>query len=270
MFIFPDIDPIAFHIANWPVRWYGISYLISFIVWLFLVKRYNTKYAPYFSHKINNIHFDNILTYGVVGIILGGRFGHMIFYDFDRMIQDPISIFKTWEGGMAFHGGLIGCIVACTLYVKRHKLSVYIMADFIFLVAPIGLFFVRIANFINAELFGRITDSKWGVIFPGHSHPRHPSQLYEAFFEGLFLFMVLRLLFPYVAKRHFHGFIYGMFFIVYGVSRFMIEYVREPSDGEFTVLGHILSYGQVLTLPMFFIGLFICFNSVYKNKRAAL
>jgi phosphatidylglycerol:prolipoprotein diacylglycerol transferase len=270
MFTFPDIDPIAFYIFNWPVRWYGISYFLAFIVWLFLVKHYNTKYAPYFTEKINNTHFDNMLTYGVVGIICGGRLGHMFLYDFDRMIQAPFSIFKTWEGGMAFHGGLAGCMIACWLYIKRHKLSINIMADLIALVAPIGVFFVRIANFINAELFGRITYSKWGIIFPGHAHPRHPSQLYEAFFEGLFLFVVLRLCFPYVARNRFHGFIYGMFFLLYGVSRFMIEYVREPSDGEFTVLGHILSYGQVLTIPIIFIGLFICCNSVYNNKRAAL
>lgn len=270
MFTFPDIDPIAFYIFSWPVRWYGISYFMAFIVWLFLVKHYNTKYAPYFAEKISNMHFENMLSYGIMGIILGGRLGHMVFYDFDRMIQDPVSIFKTWEGGMAFHGGLLGCIIACSIYIKRHKLPFTIIADLVSLVVPIGLFFVRIANFINAELFGRITDSKWGIIFPGHAHPRHPSQLYEAFFEGIFLFVVLRLLFPYVAKKRFHGCIYGMFFIIYGVSRFMIEYVREPSDGEFFILGYILSYGQILTLPMVFIGFVICLNSTYNKNQEAL
>lgn len=267
MFTFPNIDPIAFYIFSWPVRWYGISYFLAFITGLFLVKHYNTKYDSYFSDKIENIHFDNMLTYGIVGIILGGRLGHMLFYDFDRMVQSPISIFKTWEGGMAFHGGLAGCVIAGYVYVKRHKIAFSVAADLVALVVPIGLFFVRIANFINAELFGRITDSKWGMIFPGHAHPRHPCQLYEAFFEGIFLFAVLRLLFPYAAKRRLNGLVYGMFFILYGVARFMIEYVREPSDGEFVLLEQVLSYGQILTLPMVVIGLFICMHSVYKRKK---
>ncbi|PIZ32783.1 MAG: prolipoprotein diacylglyceryl transferase [Alphaproteobacteria bacterium CG_4_10_14_0_8_um_filter_37_21] len=267
LFTFPNIDPIAFYIFSWPVRWYGISYFIAFITGLFLVKFYNTKYYSDSLQQIDNSHFDNMLTYGIIGIILGGRLGHMVFYDFDRMIQSPLSIFKTWEGGMAFHGGLAGCIVACYLYGKRHKISFNIVADLISLVVPVGLFFVRIANFINAELVGRITDSKWGVIFPGHVYPRHPSQLYEAFFEGIFLFSVLRLLFPYAVKFRLNGFIYGMFFIVYGVVRFMIEYVREPSDGEFTLLGqYVLSYGQILTLPMVVVGFSICLTTVYRRK----
>ncbi len=266
MFTFPNIDPIAFYIFSWPVRWYGISYFMAFITGLFLVKHYNTKYYIASPEKIDNTHFDNMLTYGILGIILGGRLGHMIFYDCDRMIQDPVSIFKTWEGGMAFHGGLVGCILACSLYVKRHKISFNIAADLVSLVVPIGLFFVRIANFVNAELVGRVTDSKWGIVFPGHTLPRHPSQLYEAFFEGIFLFAVLRLLFPYVVKYRLKGFIYGMFFVMYGLARFMIEYVREPSDGEFTLLGYVLSYGQILTFPMVVVGFSICVSAVYRKK----
>ena len=267
MFTFPNIDPVAFYIFSWPVRWYGISYFLAFSVALLLVRHYNTKYTAYFSEKINNVHFDNMLTYGIVGIIVGGRLGHMLFYDFDRMIQDPISIIKTWEGGMAFHGGLVGCVVAVYTYVKRYQLSFLTVADLVSMVVPTGLFFVRIANFVNAELFGRVTDSSWGIVFPGHYYPRHPSQLYEAFFEGILLFFLLRLLFPYAVKRHLYGFIFGTFLLGYGIARFLVEYVREPSDGEFLFLGQVLSYGQILTLPMIIIGMIVCVRSfLNKNK----
>ncbi|MDP2193321.1 MAG: prolipoprotein diacylglyceryl transferase [Alphaproteobacteria bacterium] len=267
MFQFPNIDPVAFYIMNWPVYWYGISYVLAFITGLLLIKRYNTLFQGPAHPKIESEHFDNMLTYGILGIILGGRMGHMFFYDFHTLLHAPLTIFKVWQGGMAFHGGLIGCIISVSLYTIRHRLDFLAVADRACVVVPIGLFYVRIANFINAELYGRVTDSAFGIIFPGHLHPRHPSQLYEAFLEGVVLFMILRFCFGLVIKRGLRGFIFGLFLLGYGCARFITEYMREPTDGEFYILGILLSYGQVLTLPMILVGLWFMASSYLKTKK---
>lgn len=250
-----QIDPIAFHLFGWPVRWYGLSYAISFLCAGFFLKRWSAFYTQ--KHNIPDVtpkHYDNLLTYCILGIILGGRLGHMIFYDFQTMMQNPLTIFKTWEGGMAFHGGLLGCILAAYIYVKKNKLSVALFADLMALVTPIGIFFVRLANFINQELYGRVTDLPIGIIFKGDQNPRHPSQLYEALLEGIVLFFILN----YIFKKHLtpkkQGIICALFFLGYGIARFLVEYVREPSDGEFVILGLILTYGQLLTIPMIIYG----------------
>lgn len=253
MMHFPNIDPIAFHLLGWPVRWYGISYFIAFMLTWYLIRRY----SDLFKQNIEKEHFDHLLTYCIVGIVVGGRLGHMVFYDFHSMIQNPLSILKTWEGGMAFHGGLIGCFLGATLYLRKNKLPLLVVMDLMALVAPLGIFCVRIANFINAELYGRITTLPWGVIFPGQEFPRHPSQLYEAMLEGLLLFVLMRL----CARRSFevkaYGNLTGLFLIGYGFARFMVEYVREPSDGVFSLLDLTLTYGQLLTLPMIVLGAII-------------
>lgn len=252
----PPIDPIAFYLFGWPVRWYGLSYAIAFLCAGFFIKRWSLYYTN--KHNMPDIapkHYDNLITYCILGIILGGRLGHMVFYDFHTLIQNPIAIFKTWEGGMAFHGGLVGCVLAAFIYVKKNKLPIALFADLIALVTPLGIFFVRLANFVNQELYGRITDLPIGIIFNGDPHPRHPSQLYEAFLEGILLFFILNFVFKrYLAPKK-QGLVCALFFLGYGIARFLVEYVREPSDGEFAILGVILTYGQLLTIPMIVYGI---------------
>ncbi|CAO5672836.1 MAG: Phosphatidylglycerol--prolipoprotein diacylglyceryl transferase [Holosporales bacterium] len=252
----PPIDPIAFHLLGWPVRWYGLSYAIAFLCASFLIKRKSLDYTnKHNMPEIETKHFDNLITYCILGIILGGRLGHMVFYDFQTLIQNPIAILKTWEGGMAFHGGLLGCVLAAYLYVKKNKLPLTLFADLLALVTPLGIFFVRLANFVNQELYGRITDLPIGMIFKGDPHPRHPSQLYEAFLEGILLFFILNFVFKrYLAPKK-QGLVCALFFLGYGIARFLVEYVREPSDGEFAILGVILTYGQLLTIPMIVYGI---------------
>ena len=266
MLTYPNIDPVAFYVFGWPVRWYGIAYAAALALGWHLMRHYNAKYTPYFSQKIPRIHIDNVLLYIIICIPLGSRLGHMLFYDFDCLMQDPLSMFKIGNGGMSFHGGFIGCVLAIYCYSKRSHISFSHLCDIAALSTPIGLVFIRIGNFINAELYGRVTRSGWGMVFPGHKHPRHPSQLYEAFFEGIVLFILLRILFPYAVKRRLNGLIAGVFFLGYGLARFFVEYVREPVDGEFRVFGFIYSYGQILTAPMIVIGAFMCFRILFWKK----
>lgn len=263
----PDIDPIAFHLFGWPVRWYGLSYVIAFYLGGYFIKKFSNEYAFRFNTKqIDDKFFDHLISYCILGIIIGGRLGHMFFYDFNKMIQDPISIVKTWEGGMAFHGGLIGCVLAAYIYVKKRNFSVPLIADLIALVTPLGILCVRIANFINQELYGRLTDSAFGIIFKGQTLPRHPSQLYEAFGEGILLFLLLLFIFKRLLTPLKQGLICAFFFLGYGIARFLVEYVREPSDGEFNFLGNVLTYGQVLTLPMIILGTLIFCKALYTQS----
>ena len=263
MFLFPlhlpYIDPVAFYILEWPIKWYGISYMISFYLTWFLSKRYmNFFCTKWHIQNLDVKDIDNLLTYGIIGVIIGGRLGHMIFYDFDTMVSSPITTFKTWEGGMAFHGGLIGFAIALITYAIKKKLNIKLIADIAALVAPVGIFFVRIGNFINNELIGRPTSFFISVIPHGHELPGHPSQIYEALFEGLFLHIILLLYFKKSLKLKNQGSICALFLMLYGVFRFFLEYLREPSDGIFNIFGIInITYGQILTLPMLVIGVFI-------------
>ncbi|CAO5675053.1 MAG: Phosphatidylglycerol--prolipoprotein diacylglyceryl transferase [Holosporales bacterium] len=274
MFVFfaPQIDPVAFHILNWPVRWYGLSYVVAFFIAWYCLKTFSIKYInknPSLNTKLTNKQIDDLLTFGILGVIIGARLGHMVFYDFKTMILNPLSIFKTWEGGMAFHGGLLGCVVFCVYYIRREKLPLTLMADFIALSVPLGIFCVRIANFINQELYGRITDCSLGVIFNNETFARHPSQLYEAFLEGIVLFGILFYTYAKKLTPKNQGLLCAQFFIWYGIFRFISEYLREPSDGVFNIFSLPLTYGQVLTLPMIFIGMIISSNvkkTLYKSN----
>ena len=266
MLTYPNIDPVAFTVLGWPVRWYGIAFSAAFATWWFLMRHYNGKYEQYFLKPIRRVHIDNVLPYIIISLVLGGRLGDMLFYDFDCFMQDPLSFFSISKGGMSFHGGLITSVTVAYVYGKIYRLPLGVFSDLIALSTPMALFCVRIANFINAELYGRVTHSDWGMVFPGHKLPRHPSQLYEAFFEGIVLFVVLRVLFPYAVKRRLNGLIMGVFFLGYGVARFLLEYVREPVDGEFKVFGFIYSYGQILTMPMIVIGAFMCIKILFWKK----
>jgi phosphatidylglycerol:prolipoprotein diacylglycerol transferase len=252
---FPVIDPVALSIGPVAIRWYGISYVIGILLGLYWMKK-TIKTNPSF-HAISPISIDQFLSIAIIGIVVGGRLGHVLFYTPSLLITDPIKIVYVWEGGMSFHGGLIGLILAATWHCKKNHISFLKLGDLLACAAPIGLFFGRIANFINGELYGRLTDVPWAVIFPyGGPGARHPSQIYEALLEGLGLFILINM----AATQSFFmkqaGKLAGMFLIGYGLARFIVELFREPDIH----LGYFFSFftmGQLLSLPLLGVGVYL-------------
>lgn len=245
---YPAIDPIIFQIGPLAIRWYALAYVAGLVLGWRLILRLAQK-AP---QPVKAIDVDDFLVWATLAVVLGGRLGHVLFYQPDYYLRDPMAILRVWEGGMSFHGGILGVTVAGLLFVRSRKLSGLIFADLLSCAAPIGLFFGRIANFINGELFGRVTDVPWAMVFPrGGSYPRHPSQLYEALLEGLVLFVVANLIYRNEALRRRPGLTTGAFIGGYGLARILSETVRDP-DGW--VLPW-LTIGQALSLPMVAIGL---------------
>ena len=250
-------DPVAFWIWKLPVRWYALAYLAGFILgWRYALRLARTGLA-----KPTVEDMDEFLTWAVLGTILGGRIGYVLFYRPDYFASDPLQVFKIWEGGMSFHGGVMGVVVAAILFARRREIAFFAVADIICTVAPIGLFFGRIANFINSELYGQITTVPWGVVFPtGGPEPRHPSQLYEAFLEGAVLFTLLAFLARRPGIRGRPGILSGIFLAGYGLARFTVEFVRQP-DAQFlegSVDGSVflgLTMGQLLSAPMVLLGI---------------
>lgn len=250
MLQYPDIDPVAFSLGSFKVHWYGIMYLFAFVsAWLVAMHR-----AKQPGALINKAQVENLITYGAFGVILGGRFGYVVFYNFDYWLTDPLWLFRVWEGGMSFHGGLLGVIVAMMIYAKRVDRSFIGLMDFVAPMVPLGLGFGRLGNFIGQELWGRVTDVPWAIVFPKAMDPegvgRHPSQLYQACLEGLLLFIIV---FWFSAKPRPRGAISGIFLIAYGTFRFATEFVREPDKG--VALVGWMTRGQLLCLPMFAVGL---------------
>ena len=251
---FPDINPIAISLGPIHIRWYALAYLTGFIGgWL---------YGGWLADKDedrrpNKQDIDDLLPWVVLGVILGGRIGYVLFYNFPYYMAHPTHIPRVWEGGMSFHGGVLGVVTVCLLFARKRGFSPLALGDIIACVAPIGLFFGRIANFINGELFGRVTTVPWAVIFPnGGGLPRHPSQFYEAFLEGIVLFTVL---FFMARKEHIRrqpGLLFGTFLIGYGLARFFVEFFREP-DPQIGLLFQYFTLGQLLSLPMILIGVLL-------------
>jgi phosphatidylglycerol:prolipoprotein diacylglycerol transferase len=248
---FPLIDPVAFYIGSLPVRWYALAYLAGFILgWRVALK---------LAGRLPDVpptkdHIDDFLTWAILAVILGGRTGYVLFYNLPYYAEYPLEAFKIWQGGMSFHGGALGMILAMIIYAYVKKIYVLRLTDIICAVVPIGLFFGRIANFINAELYGRVTDSPLGMVFPGGGpDPRHPSQLYEAFSEGLLLFLILLVLVRCKALEAHPGLVSGAFLTGYGIFRFLVEYVREP-DAHLGLIADYISMGQILSLPMILCG----------------
>lgn len=262
-FTYPNIDPIAFSIGPLDVRWYSLAYMVAFVA--------GWRYCMYLAGKDKDRlptpkHIDDFLVWAVLGVILGGRIGYILFYNLAEYLKNPIDMLKIWHGGMAFHGGLLGMVIVILVYCYRHKIPPLRMGDIACCAAPIGLFFGRIANFINGELYGRVTDSPWGIIFPnGGAYPRHASQLYESFFEGLVLFILMAIFCHIPTIRAKNGFLFGFFLSFYGLARFFIEYAREPDVQLGFVIAH-LSMGQILCLPMITIGAIIISYSVLNKK----
>jgi phosphatidylglycerol:prolipoprotein diacylglycerol transferase len=248
---FPVIDPVAFEIGPVVVRWYALSYLVGFIAgWRLAI--YLARRSPI---RPNGDDADAFITWAIIGTILGGRLGYIIFYNSEVYLANPLAALRVWEGGMAFHGGLVGMILAMYLFARVRGFAFLAMGDLVAAVVPIGLFFGRIANFVNAELYGRVSDVPWAVTFPtGGGLARHPSQLYEAILEGLVLFIVMMVMMRSRRLRARPGTIGGTFLMLYGLFRFLIEFVREP-DSQLGFLWLGATMGQLLSIPMILIGL---------------
>jgi len=261
---FPDVDPVAIHLGFFKIRWYALAYLSGFIGgWLYggwLADRDKDR-------RPSREDIDNILPWLVLGVILGGRIGYVLFYNLSVFIADPVQIFKIWEGGMSFHGGLLGVVTVIVAYSRYHKFNPLAMGDVVSAVVPIGLFFGRLANFVNGELYGRPTTVPWCMYFPndgdGGTIGRHPSQLYEAGLEGILLGTVLFLLARNDKIRRTPGLIFGALLVGYGLCRASVEYVREP-DVQLGLYFNYFSMGQLLCVPMILAGIIII---LYARKH---
>jgi phosphatidylglycerol:prolipoprotein diacylglycerol transferase len=250
MISYPNIKPYIVKIGPFEVRWYGLMYLFGFITSYILVRYQIKKRKLPLSTKI----IDEIYFYLILGLIIGARLGYVIFYNLGEYIKNPLEIFAVWHGGMSFHGGLIGALLAGVYVTKRYKLDFWLYSDLIIVTAPIGLGLGRIGNFINGELYGRVTTLPWGMVFPaGGPLPRHPSQLYEAFFEGLVLFLILWYMKDRVTKK---GRLTAAFLLFYGIFRFFIEFFREPDPQLGFIIGPF-TMGQILCIGMIIVGSFI-------------
>lgn len=257
------LDPVALAIGPFALRWYSLAYIAGILLgWWLLTRMVRRPGAPMTAR-----HVDDLVTWCTLGVILGGRLGYVLFYDPATYLANPLKIFQLWEGGMAFHGGFAGVIIAILLYCRANGLSVWRVLDYVAVVTPIGLLLGRLANFVNGELWGRVTDGSWGLIFPdGGPYPRHPSQLYQAGLEGLFLLLLLSFLFWRTNARLRPGLLGGLFVGLYGLFRFLVEYVREP-DAQLGTLATGLTMGQTLSLPMILFGLWHATQS-FRRPRA--
>ena len=252
MLEFPNINPVAIDLGIIQIRWYAISYIAGILFsWSLILNIIKFK-----NLKIDNKVISELISNSMIGIIIGGRLGYVIFYNPDYYLNNLLEIFKLWNGGMSFHGGFIGVVIAVIYSSKVSKTAILILADLIAIVAPIGIFFGRLANFINGELYGRITNHSFGMIFPNAGNsPRHPSQLYEAFFEGFLLFIIMLLFIKFTNILNKKGLITALFLSCYGSFRFIIEFFREP-DANIGLLYFNFSMGQLLSLPMIIVGLY--------------
>lgn len=264
MLTHPDIDPVAIQLGPLAVHWYGLMYLAGFAAaWYLGRRRCRQPWSPLREEQVEDLIF-----YGAVGVILGGRFGYVVFYNFPQFVDDPLWLFRVWEGGMAFHGGLLGVVLALTLYARKIKVSVFAIWDFVAPLVPIGLGLGRLGNFIGQELWGRPTDAAVGMIFPNDPSqlPRHPSQLYQFALEGVVLFAIL---YWYTRKPRPRLAPGALFLVCYGVFRFVVEFYRQPdSHIGFDAFGW-LTRGQVLSLPMIAVGVAVMVYAYRRDARQA-
>lgn len=250
---FPVIDPVLIEIGPFAIRWYALAYIAGIMLaWryiLVLMRR-----APSGAGRKD---IDDFVAWATLGVVLGGRLGYVLFYQFDYYLANPQQILFVWQGGMSFHGGVLGVVVALVVFARRRGLGLMALSDLVACATPIGLFFGRLANFINAELWGRTSDVPWAMVFPrGGPVPRHPSQIYEAALEGVVLFFVLLALWRVARLRDRHGFLTGAFLCGYGVARMIGELFREP-DAHLGFLWSGVTMGQILSLPMIAVGLWL-------------
>tara|TARA_Y100000768_G_scaffold281105_1_gene216051 strand:- start:4371 stop:5162 length:792 start_codon:yes stop_codon:yes gene_type:complete len=255
-----NLDPILFDLGFLVIRWYSLAYVFGIVIGWWLGKKIIKHILKDIDIKFNLNDFDDLISYLIISIIVGGRLGFVIFYNFNYYISNPIDIIKVWEGGMSFHGALLGIIIGTYIFSKKKNISTFFLLDIIACASPIGIFFGRIANFINGELIGKVTERSWHVIFPAVDMlPRHPSQLYEAFLEGFVLFIILNLI---IFKTKYKiGTCSCLFLICYGFFRIISEFFREP-DLQIGYLFNLFSLGTVLSFVMILVGLII-----FKVKR---
>jgi phosphatidylglycerol---prolipoprotein diacylglyceryl transferase len=254
---FPNIDPVLIEIGPFALRWYALAYIAGLILgWRYV--RHLAKATPQVA-TTNDV--DDFLVWATIGVVLGGRVGYILFYNFDFYADNPLRALEIWRGGMSFHGGMLGVILAMIGFCRKRNIPFFGFSDLIACATPIGLLLGRIANFINAELYGRLTDLPWGVIFPGGgSVPRHPSQLYQAFLEGLVLFIILYLLWRSEWVRMRLGILSGTFLLGYGIFRMIGEVFREP-DVHIGFLAFGTTMGQWLSFPMVVLGAILIFRA---------
>jgi len=258
-FHLPNLDPVALSIGPLEIRWYSLAYICGILFTVFWLSKNNK------DKLLSKEALDDWLTWAVISILFGGRFGYVFFYNWPYYSQNLGEIFAFWKGGMSFHGGLLGAILGMWLFAKKYKIDYLKLTDRLCVAAPIGLFFGRIANFINMELYGRATNSDYGIIFPGAGDfPRHPSQLYEAFCEGLLLFAILFLLQKHKISKH-RGFLSGVFLVGYTFFRMIIENFREP-DQQIGLFFEKITLGQILSTPLFMLGIFLLLRPVSKKN----
>ena len=261
---FPVIDPIIFSIGPIALRWYGMMYLIGFLVAMFLANRAADKSAGEWTRD----QVSDLLFYSFLGVILGGRIGYVLFYQWDYFLADPLYLFQIWQGGMSFHGGLLGVITAVYIFARKTNKSFLVVGDFVAPLVPVGLGMGRLGNFINAELWGRQTDVPWAMVFPTDALqlPRHPSQLYEFFLEGVVLFAILYVV---TRKPRSLGLASGTFLIGYGVFRSIVEFFREP-DAHLGLYFSFISKGQILSIPMILLGFLIIYLGYMSQQKLAI
>ena len=257
----PQIDPVAIQIGPLAVRWYGLMYLVGFLLAWWLGRRRARR-----SGLLGPEQVDDLIFYAALGVILGGRFGYVLFYGFEQLLADPLYLLRIWEGGMSFHGGLLGVLVAAWLFGRKHGLGFFGVTDFVAPLVPLGLAAGRIGNFVNGELWGRVSDVPWAMVFPGAGpSPRHPSQLYEAFLEGFVLFA---LLWWFSARPRPRMAVSGLFLVGYGTARFAVEFAREPDAHLGFLAGGWLTMGMLLSLPMVVAGAVLMLLA-YRGRNGA-
>ena len=255
-----NFDPVAIQLFSIEIRWYSLSYILGIVIGWIVAKKF------FILDQEIKYKFDDFITYIILGIIFGGRLGYVLIYDFNYYINNPLDIFKIWQGGMSFHGGLLGIIFVSVIFAKNNKQNPFKYLDIVSLVSPIGIFFGRLSNFINSELYGTVTDLPWAVKFIKIDNLyRHPSQLYEAIFEGIILFMIL----VYSKKKNFlkfPGMISGIFLIFYSLFRFFIEFVRVP-DEQLGYMIFNLTMGQIISLIFFIFGVYLITTKYEFEKK---
>jgi len=263
MLIYPDINPVAISAGPFQVHWYGLMYLAGFLGFWWLgrlrTRRPGTGWQA--------VEIGDLLFYGALGVVLGGRVGYTLVYNFPGFIADPLVLFRIWQGGMSFHGGLVGVLVAMWLYGRRTGRTFFQVTDYIAPIVPVGLGAGRIGNFINGELWGRPTDLPWGMVFPFvDAQPRHPSMLYEALLEGVVLFVVL---WVYSSRPRPTMAVSGLFLLCYGVFRFLVEFVRQPDAQIGFIAFGWLTMGHLLSLPMIVLGAAFLIHA-YRRRDGAV
>lgn len=260
LFELPAFSLLGLELGPFALRWYSLAYIGAIVMGWWQISRMLRQPQPVMTSE----QLDNFITWMTLGVILGGRLGYVIFYNPAQYLAEPMAVFRLWDGGMSFHGGCAGVILGCFMFAHFNGLSGLRVLDSVATVTPWGLLFGRLANFVNGELWGRVTGTNWGIIFPGAGpEPRYPSQLFEAALEGVVLLAILQFLYWRTDARLRPGLISGVFGIGYGVSRFIVEYFREP-DQQLGILETGLTMGQTLTLPLILAGLFLLLRALRR------